>query len=107
MKYVSIKICLVIVALLGGVAAASDLSDCPKNIEPNTCFGTNDYGGDTYVGELKDGKKHGQGTFTWADGGTKYVGAWQDNEMNGEGTYNTADAEYVGTMKNGTFTYMY
>jgi len=31
MKYISIKICLVIVALFGGVAAASDLPDCPDN----------------------------------------------------------------------------
>ena len=26
-----------------------------------------------YVGEYKDGKKHGQGTYTWFDGGI-YVG---------------------------------
>ena len=30
MKYTSIKIGLVIVALFGGVAAASDLPDCPS-----------------------------------------------------------------------------
>ena len=30
-----------------------------------------------YVGEYKDGKKHGQGTYTWFDGGI-YVGKWKD-----------------------------
>ena len=29
-----------------------------------------------YVGEYKDGKRHGQGTLTWSDG-KKYVGEWK------------------------------
>ena len=38
-----------------------------------------------YVGEYKDGKKHGQGTYTWFDGGI-YVGNWKDGrEWNGTG----------------------
>ena len=32
-----------------------------------------------YVGEYKDGKKHGQGTYTWFDGGI-YVGKWKDGK---------------------------
>jgi hypothetical protein len=43
-----------------------------------------------YVGEYKDGQRHGQGTYTWADG-TKYVGAWRDNKQHGQGTYTWAD----------------
>ena len=32
-----------------------------------------------YIGEYKDGKRHGQGTFTFDDG-SKYVGAlWLDD----------------------------
>ena len=31
--------------------------------------------GDKYVGEVKNGKFHGQGTYTWVDG-KKYVGEW-------------------------------
>ena len=40
----------------------------------------------TYVGEFKDGKRHGQGTFTNSrlDGG--YVGEWKDGEKHGQGT---------------------
>ena len=32
-----------------------------------------------YVGEWKDGKKHGQGTFTYADA-AKYIGEFKDNQ---------------------------
>ena len=33
-----------------------------------------------YVGEWKDGKKHGQGTYTCKDG-TIGKGIWKDNEL--------------------------
>ena len=33
--------------------------------------------GDKYVGEYKDGKQHGQGTYTYANG-DKYVGEYKD-----------------------------
>jgi len=39
-----------------------------------------------YVGEWKDGKKDGQGTYTYFDG-DKYVGQWKDDLMHGQGTY--------------------
>jgi hypothetical protein len=42
--------------------------------------------GDKYVGEWKDGKGHGQGTYTWASG-SKYVGEWKDGKRQGQGTY--------------------
>ena len=42
--------------------------------------------GTKYVGEYKDGKRHGQGTFTHSDGG-KYVGEWKDDKPNGQGTF--------------------
>ena len=34
-----------------------------------------------YVGDLKDGKPHGQGTITYEDGG-KYEGEWKEVERN-------------------------
>ena len=42
--------------------------------------------GDEYVGEWKDGKRHGQGTQTQQVFRTKYVGEWKDGEFNGQGT---------------------
>merc|ERR1711998_792782 len=41
--------------------------------------------GDVYVGQMKDGKKHGFGKFTWADGNV-YDGDWKDGKRNGKGT---------------------
>ena len=56
--------------------------------------------GDNYVGEYKDGKKHGQGTLTCA--GTKYVGEWKDGKKHGQGTYtNYYGDKYVGEWKDG------
>jgi hypothetical protein len=42
--------------------------------------------GETYVGEWKDGKRHGHGTYTWPASGT-YVGEWRDGKMHGEGIH--------------------
>ena len=47
--------------------------------------------GEKYVGEFKDGKFNGQGSFTFPDGGEleghKYEGEWKDDKKNGQGTY--------------------
>jgi hypothetical protein len=40
---------------------------------------------DKYVGEWKDGRKNGQGTYTYSDGGT-YVGEFKDGQINEQGT---------------------
>ena len=55
-----------------------------------------------YVGEYnEDGKRHGQGTFTYANG-DKYVGGWKDGESHGQGTYTYASgSKYVGGYKDG------
>ena len=111
MKYISIKICLVIAALFGGVAGASDLPGCPPNVWHN-CFGTFIFGpeskwaGNKYVGEHQNGMFNGQGTLTfspeseWA--GDKYVGQWKSGYRNGQGTYTHANGRtYVGEWKDG------
>ena len=36
-----------------------------------------------YVGEHKDGKPHGQGTWTLANG-TKFVGEWEEGKKHGK-----------------------
>ena len=36
-----------------------------------------------YVGEKKDGKRHGQGTLTFSDG-RKNSGKWLNGQLNGE-----------------------
>lgn len=47
-----------------------------------------------YVGEYKDGMRHGQGTHTYANG-DKYVGEWKDDMRHGQGTATLADGEVV------------
>ena len=54
-----------------------------------------------YVGEWKDGKKSGQGTYTFADG-SKYVGEWKEGKRFGQGTKTWTDgSKYVGEWKAG------
>ena len=58
-----------------------------------------------YVGEWKDGKYHGQGTYIFGSGphlGDIYVGEWKDNKKHGQGTYTFASgSKYVGEFKDG------
>jgi hypothetical protein len=55
----------------------------------------------TYRGEKRNGKKHGQGTYTWADG-ENYVGEYKNDKKHGQGTYTYAKGDkYVGEWKNG------
>ena len=55
----------------------------------------------TYTGELQDGKRHGQGTFTFASG-AKYTGEVKDGLPNGQGTLiDPAGPKNVGDWKNG------
>jgi len=54
-----------------------------------------------YVGEYKDGKKHGKGRYTWSDGGI-YVGNWKDGKEHGHGTYTSPSGrKYVGEWREG------
>ena len=57
--------------------------------------------GSEYVGDLVDGIKHGQGTYTCADG-KKYMGEWKDGKPHGQGTQTCADGKkYMGEWKDG------
>ena len=56
--------------------------------------------GSRYVGEWEDGKKHGQGTYTFLNG-DKYEGEWKEGEQD-EGTHTWSDRfKYVGSWKGG------
>ena len=49
-----------------------------------------------YEGDLKEGKYHGQGTYTFANG-DQYVGEYKDDMRHGQGTFTYPD----GTIKRG------
>ena len=129
MKDISLKICLLIVSLFGvvGFGVASNLPNCQKDgvaTGHNPCFDSLKFSsGDKYVGDFKDGKIHGQGTFTWINGakytgewkygkrtqgtiirldGATYVGEWRDQLPNGKGAYEWVDGtKYIGQFKDG------
>ena len=55
--------------------------------------------GDKYIGEFKDGKANGQGIFTFTNG-NKYAGEFKDGKYHGQGTFINADGrKYVGEFK--------
>ena len=88
--------------------AQSSLPQCPKDIKASwtNCFGTvtfeeGEFKGHKYVGEFRDDKYHGQGTYTFADG-SKYVGGYRDGKLTGQGTATLATGEkYVGEFWDG------
>ena len=84
------------------------LPDCPndQSVKWHNCFGSFYYENlDVYVGEFKDGKRNGQGTYTWANDpykGDKYVGEYKDDKRNGQGTETYPSGQkYVGEFKDG------
>jgi len=101
MKKLSLVFLLVLIASESWAQPA-----CPGSYSTswNNCVGTNTGpDGDKYVGEWKDGKKHGQGTETWPDG-EKYIGGWKDDKHHGQGTMTYADGTtYIGEHKDGKF----
>jgi len=57
--------------------------------------------GDKYVGEFKGGFKNGHGKYIWSDG-DKYVGEFKDDKPNGQGTYTWSDGrKYEGEFEDG------
>ena len=94
---------LLLLVLPLAAAAQSQLPPCPADINAywHNCFGTYTADGDKYVGEFKDGKRSGQGTYTFASG-EKYVGEYKDDKRNGRGTLTFGNGDkYVGAFKDG------
>ena len=107
MRYLNAKLFLISVAMMLSATASFALPACPSSGYFNNCFGTYTYGpnsewaGDKYVGESKNDKRNGQGTYTWTNG-NKYVGEYKDGKRNGQGTYTYANGnKYVGEYKDG------
>ena len=61
-----------------------------ENVKPNGLGVIINFIKGMYVGEWKNGKKEGQGTFTYGKGkweGEKYEGEFKDGYRHGQGTY--------------------
>jgi antitoxin component YwqK of YwqJK toxin-antitoxin module len=78
--------------MAGSAYAQSNLPACEGRMPTSwtNCFGTfATFLGNKYVGEFKDGRFNGQGTFFYFANdqfqGNKYVGAWKDAKRDGQG----------------------
>ncbi len=59
------------------------------------------YGTHVFEGPMRDGKRHGPGTYTWAEG-DRYEGSFRDDKRQGQGTYTWADgSRYEGAWRDG------
>ena len=85
--------------------AAAALPACPTVGYYHQCLGKESWPtGNQYVGEYKNNKKHGQGTYT-ASNGDQYVGAFKDGTYNGVGVYTFANGNrYTGDFVDGRRT---
>ena len=99
-------VALVTVAVAGTFfrAEPSTGGRCPGKYDAATwtnCVGEVRFpNGERYVGALKNGQPHGQGTFTWPNG-EKYVGEWRDGQRNGYGRFFWSDGDkYFGQFRN-------
>ena len=86
----------------GSAVAQSNLPACSIFREKHNCFGETTFpSGSKYVGEFKDNKLDGRGTYTFANG-DKYVGDFKASMRNGKGTLTYANgSRYIGDFKNG------
>lgn len=59
-------------------------------------------GGEKYVGEFVNGKRHGYGVYSWEGYMENYAGNWENDEKSGHGTYTFEDGrKYDGNYENG------
>ena len=128
LKRLFVTICI----LITFANAANALPKCVGSWSVNTwhnCFGiytwtTGNAAGNKYLGEHKNGKAHGWGTYIWKNGGVytgghkedkahglgvrvwsngdAYIGYFKDDKRDGQGIYTWINgSKYVGEYKNG------
>ena len=90
------------ISILGGTNAVSDATAENAEVLSTSAIKNITYdNGDKYIGEFKDGKPNGQGTFTDASG-KKYEGEFKDGVPNGHGIVtDTSGNKYEGEFKDG------
>ncbi len=90
-------------AFAGNSFALAPCSEGSSRLFDN-CVGAHAYAnGDTYDGEWKAGKKHGQGSYTWADG-ERYEGQWDNGTKSGLGAYFWTNGDrYEGQFVDGIY----
>lgn len=81
----------------GGFSSGRPTDVYPSARHPECIFTCLEYGGgDMYLGEMKDGVRHGYGIYLRSDGGAWY-GQWENDKREGEGVF----LSYVGEILTG------
>jgi hypothetical protein len=92
---------IALVTLLCGCAGQTSTSDPSRRWDERNALEPKIEEIPNYVGQKQDGKRHGQGTMTWASG-SKYVGEWLDDKYHGKGTFDYANGDaYIGEWEDG------
>ena len=91
------------IVLFSLLLSASAHAECVKGDCVNG-FSKIQYSNGYYIGEFKNKKEDGQGTYVW-NYGDKYIGEWKDGNMTGQGTYTWPSGnKYIGEWKDGIRT---
>ena len=84
MRHLTVSTLVSVAVLLGSAGEGWSLPPCPGTYNETTwmnCIGTvTSSKGHLYVGEFKDGKQHGQGTYTYTNGGV-IEGIWENGKF--------------------------
>ena len=84
-----------LILLISILLLSSFLVSCEKKEQVNLTFPN----GDKYVGEFKDDKPNGKGTYTWSDG-RKYEGEFKDGIKHGQGTWTSIKGyKFIGEWR--------
>ena len=99
----------IVIVVLGLLLSSNAYAGCIKGNCTNGQGTFTDAAGNKYVGEWKDSKYHGQGTFIWYKfihhpevDGRHYVGEFKDGKYHGQGTFTFLNGDkYVREFKDG------
>ena len=86
------------------LAPCDELEMIKHNCQAKVNQNYGDYSG-VYEGEFMNGKRNGQGTFSFEDGGV-YRGQWKDDKFHGQGViFHSNGTELSGEFRNGEIVY--
>ena len=85
------KFFFIVIVLFYSCAFANDCEGELSN-QWSDCVGTINSWYGTYIGEFKNGMKHGKGTIHYYNG-DKFVGEFKDGEKNGKGKFTYSSGE--------------
>jgi len=87
-----------------GGSAMGECSSMCKNLPGDDCMDSEETyeDGSMYKGQLRDGRRHGNGV--WTSASEQYTGKWKDDQRDGQGKQTWSDGRiYEGQFSGGKF----